>query len=229
MSFIEEQQNIVRLCAYETASLIAPSVIITLTVSSEKNKESFIKNSLLTLQASASYFVGCIARCSLSSLKNKNPTPLEDLEFTVGPGVAAGLVSYSIGYTLDSKPSFSIAYLAASIFSSTGYSLSFQYIPRPYLTSAIFAMEIVTEMIPGGLISTTTAQSFTTPKGLTKEALKMGAISGIAFAAIDLLESSITSQGTPQPNENITLSSEICSVSNILPLDIAKVEICEIE
>jgi hypothetical protein len=214
MLFIEKKLSIVNLCAYETIALIAPGVMISSTISSARSKENFIKNLLVTTQVSASYFVGCIARSEFSSLKNDNSTTLEDLEFTIGSSVTAGLVSYGTGYALNNNPSFSITRLAASVFSSTGYSLAFQHIPRPYLTPAIFAMEIGTGIIP---------------EGFTTKALKDGTISGISFAIVDLLESTFNPQENTQPEESFEDDSAICPASDIFALDIPKVDMCEIE
>ncbi len=214
MSFFENQMGIVKQCAYETAVVVAPGAMISLTITPKKDKKDsvrtseFVKNSLVTAIVSASYFVSCISKYEILSLNSDNPTALEDAAFTIGSGIVGGFVYYKTSYNLDcykailtldsEKPVFYTEYLAASVFMSTGYSLASNYIPRPYLTAAIFLVELGTAILPTlisspkGVNTKENLLSFDLDITPTPEAIS-GAISGAVFSAIEFTEFFVSS------------------------------------
>lgn len=211
MSFFEDQMGIVKQCAYETTAIVAPGVIISSTIGSAKNQDNFIQNSLLTARVSAAYFVSCITKYEVSSLKSEDPTILEDLAFNTGSGVIGGLAYYGTSYHLNTEPSFSKGDLVASVFMSTGYSIAFSYIPRPYLTAAIFFIELGTSVIPG-LITPTKEPSenfvdFYIDLVISDPEIE-GSISGTVFSAIGLIEHYLTHDA--YITSNSTENYDIC-------------------
>lgn len=223
MSFLQGQVGIVKRCAYETAVILAPGVIISLTLGAEKNKENLIKNSLVTARVSAAYFVSCISKYEISSLKSDDPTALEDAAFTIGSGIIGGFTYYGAAYPLNPEPSFSTEDLSASILMSTGYSLAFNYIPRPYLTAAIFFVELGTATLPllisppAGTKENFVLSNFDVELALAPEEIS-GIISGAVFSAVGLAEFFISSYYfTPPPSSYANESRYSLEHSDVCP------------
>jgi len=155
MSFFETQKGIISRCIYGTTVIIAPGAAI------------ITYNQQTTLTVSGGYFLSCIAKEEITAyLKSEENSQETNFAIDVVVGAVGG-----VAYTASS--SFP---LVPAIFMSTGYTMLYNYIDRPFLSLSIIAVEIITDQLDN------------TPN------LKAGLYSGVVFAALDIMEYTATKQ-----------------------------------
>ena len=175
MSFLDTQTRILQQCTYETTVIVAPGAAI---VSYKYYSDNFLSS---TLTPSVGYFASCLAKAEFTTyFRSGENSKAENFALDLASGVIAGSA-----YMKVTGSAF-----VPSAFMSTAYTLTYNYLDRPYVSAGVFVAELGTELL------------------CTKSNPYAGAFSGLVFVAIDLLESTYTnwnSADKPIEYHNTTL------------------------
>lgn len=201
-------------CLYETGAIIAPGVVISSAISSKINHTPFSNSVPMILQSSASYFLSCVVRYNF--MYSQAESFDNDYALSISTGAVAGVCYYGAMYHLG-ETKFSSAYLISSIYLSTGYSIGYSHIPRPYLSATIFSVEVTAASIPSLL----TASSI-------KESALEGSIYGIVYTIIDLVESHLNPPQEQNLPEEQTIPGDTCPAEQEYHLSVLGKNMCEI-